>query len=782
MQSDAIRAETMTLTHWGAYRISTAQNRVVDVRPLPDDPEPSAIGQSLLDMQSGPVRILEPMVRAGYLEGGHGSSGAKRGAEPFVAVDWPTAIDLAAEALGSVRERHGNAAIYGGSYGWASAGRFHHAQSQLHRFLNVIGGYTSSRDTYSMGAMEVVLPHVLCPFPELFARAPAWADVARHTELVVSFGGLALKNSQVNVGGTARHRSLMGMRECAEAGVRFVNVSPIASDVASEVAPEWIPVRPNSDTALMLALAYVMIEEDLVDREFIDRCCVGYERFEAYVLGRTDGMPKTPRWASALCGVPDATIERLGREIPRKRTLITVSWSVQRADHGEQPIWMGVVLAAMGGSMGLPGGGISVGQNAIQSLGAAGAFLPAGSLPQGENPVPDFIPVARIADMLLNPGAGCEYDGRTIRYPDIQLVYWAGGNAFHHHQDLGKLTRAWRKPGTIIVHEPFWTAAARFSDIVFPSATMLERNDIGAGSDDGTIIAMKKAVDPPAGVLTDYETFAAIAARLGSETAFTEGLDERQWLERIYATTRERCAGRGLTLPDFDAFWSQGLIDLPPDPPRPPICAELRADPAAHPLRTPSGKIEIFSATIAGFEYEDCPGHPAWMEPYEWLGAVETPGIDLHLVSNQPSTRLHSQLDFGRTSVAHKAEGRELCRLHPEDARARGIADGDTVRIYNERGRCLSVAALSDQVRRGVIQLATGAWYDPEVDGDPESTCLRGNPNVVTCDRGTSRLAQATTAHTCLVGVERVETSEAPPARPYGPPVVVARANEMRCE
>lgn len=764
---------TFTMTHWGAYRVRTTGGRLTAIEPFPGDKSPSPIGQSLLDTRDHPVRITRPMVRSSFLQEGLAADSSRRGTEPFVAVDWPVAIALAANALDQIKSDHGNAAIYGGSYGWASAGRFHHAQSQVHRFLKMFGGYADSRNTYSMGAMEVILPHILTDFEDLFARMPSWDAIAQHTEVVLAFGGLALKNTQVNVGGVARHSALQGMEKCAAAGVRFVNISPIADDVTPLVSPDWVSLRPNSDTAVMLAIAHVLIKENRVDHDFVERCCVGFPKLRDYILGITDGVEKDPVWASALSDVPTETIEHLAREISSKRSLILVSWSVQRGEHGEQPIWMAVALAAMAGSLGKPGGGVGIGQNSVHALGHAGAYLPAGSFPQGENPVKDFIPVARIADMLLNPGQRFDYNGQSLRYPDIHLIYWAGGNPFHHHQDLGRLVRAWRKPKAVIVHEPYWTPLARFADIVLPCATMLERNDIGVGLNDGTLVAMKRAMPAPGLAMSDYEIFSQLADKLGFGDLFTEGLDEAQWLRRIYAATQERCAQRGVTLPDFEEFWTEGTFILPPDPALPPVCAELRENPETKPLPTPSGKVELYSEKIASFGYDDCPGHPAWLEPEEWLGSALAQRFPLHLISNQPSTRLHSQLDFGRTSLKGKIDGREPCELNPSDAKARNIQSGDLVRIHNDRGSCISVATLNDRLKPGIIKLSTGAWYDPSIPGDSKSTCLHGNPNVLTRDKGTSRLAQATTAHSCLVEVERIENVSVPEPRPHAPPSIV---------
>jgi biotin/methionine sulfoxide reductase len=241
----------------------------------------------------------------------------------------------------------------------------------------------------------------------------------------------------------------------------------------------------------------------------------------------------------------------------------------------------------------------------------------------------------------------------------------------------------------------------------------------------------------------------------------------------LYEVSRRRLAGSEAALPDFDTFWHDGFAELPP-PRRPVVMLEaFREDPVAHPLRTPSGKLEIFSGTIAGFGYDDCPGHPVWLEPREWLGAGLAARYPLHMISNQPRTRLHSQLDPGKTSRSSKIADREPIWIHPEDAAARGIATGDVVRVFNDRGACLAGALVTDVVRPRVVQLATGAWYNPLEPGRVGSLDRHGNPNVLTRDEGCSRLSQGPCAQSTLVEVERY-AGPAPPVTAFEPPPIVA--------
>ena len=764
--------DALTLTHWGAYRVRSDAGGIVGLDPLPDDPDPSPIGQSVVGVLRDDLRIAQPMVREGYLKYGPAARDG-RGREPFVPVSWEQANTLVAGEIGRVTRLHGNAAIFGGSYGWASAGRFHHAQSQLHRFLNLCGGYTRSVNTHSYAAAEVLLPHVIGSRAGLDSQHTSWDVIARHTKLFVAFGGIPLKNAQVSAGGVGRHSLRGDLQACRAAGVNFVNISPLRDDIDAAFDPAWIPVRPNTDTALMLAMAHTLVAENLHDTDFLARCTVGFDTFRPYLLGETDGQAKDANWASAICGVPAQDIRTLARRMCRTRTMIAVSWSLQRADHGEQPLWAAIALAALLGQIGLPGGGFGFGYGGSNRIGTPGPAFSWPALPQGENAVAAMIPVARLADMLLSPGAPFDYDGRRHHYPDIKLVWWAGGNPFHHQQDLNKLARAWRRPDTVIVHEPWWNPLARQADIVLPCTTSLERNDLGIARDEAHLVAMREAAAPVGSARSDFAILTGIAERLGFAGAFTDGLDEMGWVRHLYGLSRQRAAEFDHDLPDFESFWRQGQVRLPPAPPT-ILLEAFRTAPGTHPLHTPSGRIEIASARIAGFGYADCPGHPTWLEPSEWLGAPEAACYPLHLISNQPRTRLHSQYDHGAVSRDSKVAGREPLSIHPADAARRGIVDGDLVRVFSPRGECLAGAIVTDAIVPGCVQLATGAWWDPD---DDSSLDRAGNANVLTIDRGTSRLAQGPIAHTTLVEVARHAEAAAAVAAFTPPPMVSQKSS-----
>ncbi|MFH0299589.1 molybdopterin-dependent oxidoreductase [Bradyrhizobium sp. 31Argb] len=446
--------------HWGAFS-ARWDGQDVSILPYAGDPAPSPILANFKGALRHKARILKPMVRRNWLERGPGPQRREIG-DDFVECGWDTALDLLAGELARVRDNFGSRAIYGGSYGWASAGRFHHAQSQIHRFLNLVcGGYVRSVNSYSAGASSVILPHVMGPFEALSRRNVTWDQVCTHTDVVLAFGGMPIKNSMIASGGLSRHVEPDAMREAVKRGTRFISISPLRDDFPAEAKAEWIPIRPGTDVAVMLAMAHTLLAENLCDRAFVDRYTTGFDVFERYLRGDSDAQPKHADWAAAISGIAADRIRDIARLLVRNRSLIAVAHALQRAQYGEQPVWAAAVLAAMVGQVGLPGGGYNYALGAMGHTGRRVNAVPIPTMPQGTNPVREFIPVARISDMLLNPGASFAYNGRELQYPDIKLVYWAGGNPFHHHQDIHRLGQAFARPDTIVVHELAWTAMAR---------------------------------------------------------------------------------------------------------------------------------------------------------------------------------------------------------------------------------------------------------------------------------------------------------------------------------
>jgi biotin/methionine sulfoxide reductase len=768
----------LTTSHWGAFSARARNGRIVEVIPFPDDPAPTPMIAGFTDFYDHPTRVRRPAVRESWLRHGAGAYPERRGVDPFVEVSWDEALGLVASELTDAREKGGNTSIFGGSQGWASAGRFHHAQTQLKRFLNCFGGFMDQKNGYSHGAANVVLPHIVGDLQMVRGPSTSWPAIIENASIFVSFGGITQKNSQILSGGFGQHSLPRWVAGLKERGVRIVSIAPIRDDMVTELNSEWWPIIPNTDTALMLSLAHTLLTEGLHDRHFLETCCVGFDKVSNYLMKGRSGKPFDAQWAAQITQLNAEHIRQLARDLVCQPSFVAVSWSLQRADNGEQTYWAALTLGAMIGQMGLPGRGVGFGYGAgAGTVGSPSLRVKAPELPKLSNPTKSYIPSARVADLLLKPGELLEYNGMKIQLPHTRVVYWCGGNPFHHHQDLNRLVRALRTPRTFIVHESVWAPVARYADIVLPATTTLERNDLGSSSKDNYLFAMKKVLPPLAESRADHDIFVDLAERLGIKDTFTEGLDELGWLRRMYEGPRENAKSKGVQMPEFEEFWRQGYFKFPELGTPYVSFGEFRKDPVAQPLKTPSGRIELFSERVAAFGYDECPGHACWTEPREWLGSDLAKRFPLHLISNQPKTRLHSQLDRVGVSQASKISGREPMRINPADAAVRGIKDGNVVRLFNDRGSCLAGAILDDSLRRGVVELSTGAWFDPIDPAQLNSLDCHGSVNMLTHDLGTSRLSQGPAAHSTLVQVERFD-DPIPPLRISEPPHFAVRSSQ----
>ena len=700
-------------------------------------------------MHNADTRIARPAIRKGWLE----TRDRKRsGGAAFVQVPWDEALDFVADELKRVIQNHGNNALYAGSYGWASAGRFHHAQSQLRRFLNTIGGFVSSANTYSHAGAEVILPHIVGQSNRAFQdQMTSWPQVARHCELFVAFGGISKRPAQITSSGTSLHETQDWLDRAQANGCAVVNISPLRSDVATHMGADWIAPRPGTDCALMLALAHELFINGRANRDVLSRCTHGASVFEAYVMG-SDGTAKTADWAAQICDIPAATIRDLAARMARSKTMINLAWGMQRADHGELTLWAGVALACVLGQIGQPGTGFAFGYGSTEPVGRPRKLINWPSVPQGINPVTDYIPVARIADMLAHPGEAYTYDGQHRRYPDAKMIWWSGGNPFHHHQDLARLDRLWQRPDTVVVMDHSWTATARRADIVLPTTSPLERDDIMINRRDPALVYMSAAMPPLGEARDDYDIFTGLSARMGTQDSFTLGRTSQDWHAALWQDCQSVALEHGFELPPFETFRHVGIFDVPDSTEERTQLAGFVADPAANALNTASGLIEIESTAIAQMGLADCPAHPVWREPTEWLGQAQPD--QLHLISGQPDTRLHAQNDSGPTSKAAKTAGRETCTIHPHVAQMHGLENGDVVRLENDRGACLAGVQISDALRPDTVALPTGAWLDLRIiDGKP--TCIHGNPNMLTLDKGSTGLSQGNIAHTALVRLRK---------------------------
>ncbi|MGA7487526.1 MAG: molybdopterin-dependent oxidoreductase, partial [Xanthobacteraceae bacterium] len=318
-----------SLAHWGAFTALVENGRVVGCEPFARDPAPSDMLDAIPAMVHSPLRVARPAIRDGWREGKE-----RTGSDRFHEVSWDEALEAVAEELARVRKEFGNTAILGGSYGWSSAGRVHHARSLLRRFLFLGGGCVDQVGNYSFGAAQYILPRVIGSFQPVVGDITDWSSIVKHTRLILAFGGLATRNGQVTSGGAGAHSMETWLRRAKDAGIAFVSISPLNSDAPAFLGAKWIPIRPNTDTALMLAMAHTLVDEERYDAQFVASHCAGFERFRRYLLGLDDGVAKDAQWAEAITGVAAATIRELARRAAATRCMITCAWSLQRAHHG----------------------------------------------------------------------------------------------------------------------------------------------------------------------------------------------------------------------------------------------------------------------------------------------------------------------------------------------------------------------------------------------------------------------------------------------------------------
>ncbi|MDN8542762.1 trimethylamine-N-oxide reductase TorA [Erwinia sp. BC051422] len=768
------RKGILTAAHWGAFEALVENGKMVGVQPVEDDPAPNELITMAPYQVHAANRITAPMVRQSWLEHGPGSNTALRGRDKWVSVSWEKATELVANDIRRLQREHGPSAIYAGSYGWKSTGMLHNSRALLHRLMNLAGGFLGYSGDYSTGAAQVIMSHVVGSM-EVYEQQTSWPVVVESSELVVLWGCnplVTLKNSW-NV---PDHVGLEGFAALAAKGTPVICIDPVFSDSAKALNAEWIAPKAYTDAAMILGLAHTLLAEKRHDEAFLARYTTGFEKFRAYLLGESDGLVKSAEWASEICGIAPAQLRQLARRMAGQRTMLMAGWGIQRQHRGEQPHWLLVTLAAMLGQIGLPGGGFgfSYHYSSGGSPTARGGILSgisAGVAPAGSPPP---IPVARIADCLANPGKTIAFNGKEVTYPDVKMVYVAGGNPFHHHQDTNNLLLAWQRPETIVVQDPYWTATARHADIVLPCTTSYERNDMDMGGDYSQryLFPMRQCVPPQHQARSDFAIFQAIAARLGVEQAFTEGRDEMLWLKKLYDDMKQQARNAGVPLPPFDLFWqSNNYIRFPvPEENKKWVrFADYRADPLLNPLGTPSGKIEIFSKTIAAMHYDDCAGLPGWQPPQEWHGSPQAQRYPLSLNTAHPSHRLHSQLDNTPLRQKYAVSDREAILIHPQDAVTRGIQSGDLVRAFNDRGQILVGALVTEAIRPGVVRISEGAWYDPAEPAEPKTLCRNGNVNCLTFDIGTSRLAQGNCGQMAQLEVEKF-TGAPPPNTAHAVP------------
>ena len=780
--------EILTAARWGILKASVKNGKIVKSAPWKITSKiPNTLQNTMADLVYN-TRIKAPMVRKSYLADPDNPKPELRGLDEWVEVKYEDAIKLVARELKKTREQNGADSVFAGSYGWQSTGNVHVSRTLLHRFMNLTGGFTGVTGDYSTGAAQVIMPYVTGS-NQVYEQQTSWPVVLENSKVVVFWGLNPISTLRV-AWTSSDEQGFKYFEQLKNSDKEIIIIDPIktVSGKYFEGKARWIAPRPNTDVAMMLGMAQHLYSQGKYDKEFLQNYTVGFEKFVPYLTGQSDGVAKTPEWASEICGIGADVIKELAIKFYENRTMIMAGWGIQRAHHGEQAHWMIVTLCAMLGQIGLAGGGFGFsyhyanggaptcaggvigGMNAAsvgvvkdgKFLGLAQDQKQGGEAAQAwlVNTAKVAFPLARIADVLLNPGKTIDANGAKITYPKIDFIYWVGGNPIVHHQDTNTNIKAWRKPRTIVVNEIYWTPTAKMADIVFPTTTEYERNDITMSGDYSNmhIIPMKQVVAKQHGAKDDYQIFTDLckAYAEGLAEAYTDGgKTEMDWIKEFYegaASAVNANTALGIQMPSFEQWWEKNEpteFHETPESAAYVSFEDFRNDPVLEALGTPSGLIEIYSDTIEAMNYKDCGAHPMWFEPVEWLGMKDKPA-KFHLLGLHPLDRLHSQQSNTSNRKRYAVADREPVLINTEDAKELGIKQGDLVRVYNARGEILAGANVSDDIMRGVVQIFEGAWYDPNAEG----LCKNGNPNVLTIDLPTSELANGNISHTALVDIE----------------------------
>ncbi len=697
-------------------------------------------GRAYLRRQYHPDRLLRPLKRV---------AGSVRGSGHYQPVSWDEALELVAAGFEQIKTRYGSSSLFV-PYGTGSYNQLN-GSDVARRLLNLWGGCLGTYNSYSWGATNLVTPTV---YGTLITGNQRQDWLNAKTIIMWGWNPAEMRD------GT---NSDYFIKLAREAGAHVVCIDPRHSLSAASLADEWIPIRPGTDTAMMSAMAYVILTEGLYDADFVRGHCVGFdssqmpvagaESYEDYILGVRDGQPKTPEWAEAITLVPAETIVRIAREYSgNKPAVLYQGYGMQRRAYGEQVVRAGCVLAAITGNVGIRGGWASgLGLQAPDGGALWSVF------PTGENPIKASIPVFLWTEACLRGKRLTEAEGvMGVRQldNDIKLIYAVATNCLiNQHADINRTAEILRDESRvelIVVQDNFLTPTARFADVILPACTQFETWGVEDGWKYGDeVILQPKLVEPPGECKSDYQICSELADRLGIGAAFRLGRDERAWTEFCLDEFRRL---RFPELPSLDEFLTLNLGAWTRPAVNPAIAFEdFRRDPEKYPLDTPSGKIEIFSKQL--FDKNDperIPAVPKYIQEWESPSILEKEGwVDypLQAIGHHTLHRVHSTHD--NNDLLEEAFPQRVF-MNPLDAEARGICDGDEVRVFNSRGALVLPCRITPRIIPGVVDIPQGAWYDPDKKGDDMGGCI----NVLTSARWTP-FAFGSAQHTLMVDVTR---------------------------
>ncbi|MBI2953923.1 MAG: molybdopterin-dependent oxidoreductase [Chloroflexi bacterium] len=663
-----------------AFYVDGGEVRRIGPFEEPDSSEkpqlrPCARGLAQAQRVHHPGRLLYPMRRVGA-----------RGEGRFERISWDEALDTVAEEMRRIKQRYGAEAILNLKGSANTDGLIHRTALMAERFFGSVGGYTGARGTISFEALLFAARHTFG-----FAPAPPGPESLLHSKLVIVWG----MNPAETVEATNTNYEFALARE---RGTRFIFVDPRFTDSVAALADQWIPILPGTDAAMLVAMAHVLIEENLYDEAFLTRYTYGFDKFRDYCLGIEDGIAKTPNWAEGICGVRAEVIADLARTFAGSRPAdLRPGWAPGRTAFGEQTYRASAALAAMTGNIGIPGGGpgCSIVQNHREVLGVS--YPPA-----VENPARKSIVGWQWADAVIKGKAG--------GYPsDIKMIYSMGGNRLNQCADTNSGVKALKKVEFVVVQDQFLTPTARFADLVLPVSTHLEREDIQTPHIHGDyLIYNRRTIEPRGESKSDLEIFAALARRLGA-TEFGDR-SEREWLDILMAkapVTPEALRDASVHRIDLSK-WQVPLADF-------------IADPDKNPLPTPSGKIEIYSQALAQRQNPGLPAVPKYMDGWESPSHPLARKYPLLLVTAHGRLRVNSTFD--NVPWLRELEPHAVW-INTVDAQARGIRDGDVVQVHNDIGIVEITARVTERIIPGVVSINQGAWYRPDERGVDIGGCV----------------------------------------------------------
>jgi anaerobic dimethyl sulfoxide reductase subunit A len=700
-------------------------------------------GRALRKWVYSPERLLYPMKRVG-----------QRGEGRFERISWDEALDVVSGKLRDTIATYGNEAVFR-IYGTGNLGGVVSGREQIDRLMNLLGGQLNHYNSYSTAQIA----HGMTYTYGTFDPGSHLSDIV-NSKLVVFFGNDPAE-TRMSGGGTIRDLVVAK----GESKVRIIVIDPRFSDTAAAFADEWIPIRPGTDAALVSALAHVLITENMIDRDFLDRYCVGFDdatmpggiprgnSYKDYILGLgPDGTAKNPGWASAITGIPADRIVQLAREIgTAKPAYIAQGWGPQRHANGEQSARAICMLPILTGNVGVQGGNSGARESSFG--------FPFPPVPTGTNPVstsiPCFLWTKAIADHEHFTDVTDGLRGKTKLETPIKFIWnFASNTLINQHSDIGRTRRILADESLcemIVVIDNVMTSSARYADILLPAVSCVEETDLsyqGYAVEMGALILRQQAIEPLGECRTLYDMCAGIAQRLGVDEAFTEGRTHDQWVEHMY----HQCRKVRPDLPEsFEEAVNTGLFKWP-RPARPKVGLQaFREDPEKSPLATPSGKIEIFSRQLwdlsRTWKLPEGDVISALPEYHETWGMARSEQL-LQLIGHHHKQRTHSS--YGNNPWLKEVAAHGLW-INPLDAKPRGIRHGDVVRVFNDIGETLVKAKVTPRIMPGVLSLPQGAWYEPNekgVDGN-------GSINTLTSHRP-SPLAKGNPQHTNLVRVEKV--------------------------